>query len=103
MHEEGDQVLRGRRLRVRITCVAAPPAGCRGTALLGRRGENGRGAFRLAPGTRRTVEVRLTDRGMRRVRRARRRHDIAVFDLSARVRDGRAHGTSAVAVERLRR
>jgi hypothetical protein len=35
---------------------------------------------------------------MRRVRVARRRHDVAIFDLSARVADGRAHGTGSVVV-----
>jgi hypothetical protein len=102
VHEEGDQVLRGRRLGVRISCVAAPASGCRGTALLGGRGRFGRAAFRLAPGTRRTIEVRLTDRGMRRVRRAQRHHTEAFFRLSARVRDGRAHGTLGVLVDRVR-
>jgi len=102
LYEEGDQTLRGRRLRVIITCVTAPAAGCRGTALLGRRGVFGRAPFRLAAGTRRTVAIELSERGMRRVRRARRRYDFAIFSLAARVRDGRAHGTSGVLVARTR-
>lgn len=101
--EEGDQVLRGRRLRVIVKCVAAPAAGCRGTALLGK-GRYGRGAFALTAGAHRTIEVRLTDRGIRHVRRRRERfHDVATFDLSARVRDGRAHGAQGVVVARVRR
>ena len=91
----------GRRLRVRITCVAAPASGCRGTVRLGRRGEFGRGPFRVAADTRGTVAVRLTDRGMRRVRE--RLHDVPFLSLSARVRDGRAHGTDGVVVARVRR
>jgi hypothetical protein len=96
-------VLRGRRLRVIVKCVAAPAAGCRGTALLGN-GRYGRGAFALPAGAHRTIEVRLTDRGIRHVRRRRERfHDVATFDLSARVRDGRAHGAQGVVVARVRR
>ena len=103
VHEEGDQVLRGRRLRVLITCIAAPASGCRGTALLGRRGRYGRGAFAVAAGKRRTIEVRVTDRGMRLVRRMRERvHEGPLLELSARVRDGRAHGTGHVAIDRVR-
>jgi hypothetical protein len=82
-----------------VRCVAAPAAGCRGTALLGRSGRYGRGSFALPAGTRRTIEVRLTDRGMRLVRRFR----VPFFVLAARVRDGRAHGTSGVAVIGVRR
>ena len=100
VHEEDDQRLRGRRLRIRLTCVAAPLAGCRGTALLGRRGRIGKRAFALPAGSMRTVAIRLTDRGVRRVRAARRRHDVAIFGLSARVADGRAHGTGSVVVAR---
>ena len=66
------------------------------------RGAAGRAAFQLAPGTRRTVRIRLTDRGARHVRRQRRREGIAVLGLSARVRDGRVHGTGAVVVARVR-
>ena len=100
--EDGDQVLRGRRVNLVITCVAAPATGCGGTVLLGRGGSAGRAPFQLAPGTRRTLRVRLTDRGMRQARRQRRREGIAYFGLSARVRDGRAHGTSGLLVARVR-
>lgn len=94
--DEGDQTLRGRRLRVIVRCIAAPATACRGTVLLGR-GRHGRGAFTVPAGRRRTIEVRLTDRGMRRVRRQRR--DVPFFALSARVRDGRAHGVQGVVVD----
>lgn len=103
VYEEGDQVLRGRRLRVIVSCIAAPATGCRGTALLGK-GRHGRGAFALPAGAHRTIEVRLTNRALRHVRRQRERfHDIAFFDLSAQVRDGRAHGVQGVVVARVRR
>ena len=103
VYEEGDQVLRGRRLRVIVRCIAAPATGCRGTALLGK-GRYGRGAFALPAGAHRTIEVRLTDRALRHVRRQRERfHDVAFFNLSAQVRDGRAHGVQGVVVARVRR
>ena len=86
-----------------VRCVAAPASGCRGTALLGK-GRYGRGAFAVPPGARRTIEVRLTARALRHVRRARERfHDAPFFRLSARVRDGRAHGVQGVVVDRVRR
>jgi hypothetical protein len=101
VYEEGDQVLRGRRLRVIVKCIAAPATGCRGTALLGK-GRYGRGAFALPAGARRTISVRLTDRALRHVRRQRERfHDVAFFTLSAQVRDGRAHGVQGIVIDRV--
>jgi hypothetical protein len=99
---EGGQTLRGRRVRVRVTCVAAPAAGCIGTVLLGRRGRLGRRAFHLASGTARTLDVRLSARGMRRVRMRMRSRDTPFPALSARVRDGRAYGVRGVVIDRVR-
>lgn len=100
--EEGDQTLRGRRLRVFVTCVAAPAAGCEGTALLGR-GLFGRARFSVPPGTRRRVDVRLTGTGMRLVRRwFAKTHEGPDMALSANVRDGRAHGVNGIVVARVR-
>ena len=92
--EEHEQVMRGRTVRIHVTCVAAPRR-CRGTALLGARGRFGRGRFDVPAGTRRRVAVRLTHRGMRYVaRQLRRVRDPlglggVALALGARVRDGR--------------
>jgi hypothetical protein len=86
--EEGDQVVRGRTLRVVVTCVAAPD-GCRGAALLGRRGWAGTGRFHVAAGERRSVRIRVSPRGMRSIRRQLRRCCPPVLRLGARVADGR--------------
>jgi hypothetical protein len=49
------------------------------------------------------IEVRVTRRGMRLVRRMRERfHEGPLLKLSARVGDGRAHGTDYVAIDRVR-
>jgi hypothetical protein len=105
--EEGDQVLRGRTLRVLVSCIAAQPTGCRGAVVLGWRGRAGRGRFRVARGMRRTVEVRLSRRGMDAIRRQQRRGDPdPFFRLDARVRDGRVSrggaATGGVVIDRIR-
>jgi hypothetical protein len=87
--DEHDQELRGRIVRARVTCVAAPPVGCRGAVVLGVGGRAGRGRFALPAGERRLVEVRLTRRGMARVRRQHRFDGVALLRLGARVADGR--------------
>jgi hypothetical protein len=86
--EEGDQVVRGRALRVVVTCVAAP-AGCRGTALLGRGGWAGRGGFRVAVGERESARIQVSRRGMRSILRQLRRCCPLDLALGARVTDGR--------------
>jgi hypothetical protein len=91
--EEDEQVLRGRTVRVHVTCVTAPSS-CRGTALLGARGRFGRGRFDVPAGTRRRVAVRLTRRGLRYVARRLRVRDPlglrgASLLLGARVPGGR--------------
>jgi hypothetical protein len=88
LHEH-DQKLRGRILRVRVTCVAAPPPGCRGTVVLRFAGHAGEGSFRVPAGARRLVEVRLTRRGIAAVRRQFRLDGVALLRLGARVADGR--------------
>jgi hypothetical protein len=101
---EGAERVRGGRLRVRVTCVAAPAAGCRGTALLGRGGWAGRGRFRVPAGEGRSVRVRLSRRGMAHARRHVRRFGHASLVLSARVEDGRVaagpEGPGVVLIER---
>jgi hypothetical protein len=84
-----DRRLRGRSLRVRVTCVAAPPPGCRGAVVLGFAGRAGKGRFRLATGRTRLVRVRLSRRGMAAVRRQLRHGPVAMLRLGARVADGR--------------
>jgi hypothetical protein len=101
--EEGDQTLRGRRVRFTATCVAAPASGCRGTVLL--RGFRapvvGRGRFQVAAGTRRRVEVVLTRRGVRYVAAALRREGAAFLDLRVRTPGGRhAEGASGAVIDR---
>jgi hypothetical protein len=87
--DEHDQVLRGRTLRVTVTCVAAPPPGCNGSVTLGRGGRAGHGRFRVTAGRRRVVPVRLTRRGMASVRRQLGFDAVALLRLGARVTDGR--------------
>ena len=102
--EEGDQVVRGRTLRVVVTCVAAPD-GCRGAALLGRDGWAGTGRFRVAAGARRSVRIRVSRRGLRSIRRQLRRGGQPVYRLAARLPDGRVGlggGTAGVLVSRIR-
>jgi hypothetical protein len=102
---EGGERVRGGRLRVRVTCVAAPAAGCRGTALLGRGGWAGRGRFRVPARQRRSVRVRLSRRGMAHARRRVRRFGHASLLLTARVKDGRVaagpEGPGVVLIERV--
>jgi hypothetical protein len=90
--DEHDQKLRGRTLRVRVTCVAAPPPGCRGAVVLGVGGRAARGRFSVTAGRRRLVEVRLTRRGMAAVRRQFGRDGVALLRLGARMADGRVSG-----------
>jgi hypothetical protein len=87
--DEHDQVLRGRTLRVTVTCIAAPPPGCNGFVALGRGGRAGQGRFRVTAGRRRVVSVRLTRRGMASVRRQLGFDAVALLRLGARVTDGR--------------
>jgi hypothetical protein len=87
--DDHDQRLRGRTLRVRVTCVAAPPPGCRGAVVLGVDGRAAQGSFRVRAGARRLVEVRLTRRGIAAVRRQFRFDGVALLRLGARVADGR--------------
>ena len=81
--------MRGRILRVPVICVAAPAPGCRGEVLLGKGGWAGRGGFRVPPSERRSVRVRLSQRGIAQVRRHLRLYPIADFTMTARVEDGR--------------
>jgi hypothetical protein len=100
-----DTVLRGRALPVAVTCVAAPPPGCRGAVLLGHGGRVGRRRFRIASGKRRVVRVALSRRGMALVRRRARGLGGVFIRLDARVRDGRVsreQGSRGLLVERIR-
>jgi hypothetical protein len=101
--EEGDQVVRGRTLRVVVTCVAAPD-GCRGAALLGRGGWAGIGRFRVAAGDGRSVRIRISPRGMRSIWRQLSRGYPLDLSLDARMPDGRVgdgRGTAGVLITRI--
>lgn len=87
--DDHDRRLRGRSLRVRVTCVAAPRTGCRGVAVLGFDGRAGRGRFRVVAGRSRLVRVRLTRRGMAALRRQHAYDPEAQLRLDARLTDGR--------------
>lgn len=103
--EEGDQAVRGGRLQVKVFCVAAPPSGCRGTALIGRGGWVGRQRFSVPPGERRRIRVPVSQRGMRAIRRQLRRGGPPVYGLGARMPDGRVgrgHRTTGILVWRIR-
>jgi hypothetical protein len=100
--DEHDQVLRGRTLRVTVTCFAAPPPGCQGVVVLGRGGGAGQGGFRVTAGRRRVVPVKLTRRGMASVRRQLGFDAVALLRLGARVTDGRVspeEGTDWVLID----
>jgi hypothetical protein len=107
-----DATLRGRRLRFRVACVAAPAAGCSGTVLV--RGDElpgpggntpirGRGRFRVPAGTRRRVDVVLTRRSIPYVRAALRREHEASLAVGIRARDGRGYGDTGALIVRMRR
>jgi hypothetical protein len=106
--EEADQRLRGRRLRIVVTCVAAPPSGCRGTLALHRFSGRplGHARVRVPAGARRTVDIVLTRSGARRVRRSVRRSGGslggALLEVVARVEDGRRRSIGVV-VDRVSR
>lgn len=100
--DEHDRVLRGRTLRVRVTCVAAPPPGCQGVVVLGRGGGAGQGRFRVTAGRRRVVPVKLTRRGMASVRHQLGLDGVALLRLGARVTGGRVspeEGTDWVLID----
>jgi hypothetical protein len=103
---DGGERLRGRTLRVSVSCVAAPPTGCRGEVLLGRGGGwAGRGRFEVPPGVRRSVRIRMSRRGMAQVRRHMFRFGHAFLHMTARVEDGRVAreeaGSTSVLIRRL--
>lgn len=100
---EYDETLRGRRLRIFVSCYAAPATGCNGTVTLRHHGIAGRSRFHVDPGKDAIVPVTLTRRAARFVRRRVHRHGEAQLGLTWRVRDarraGRGHG---FLVERVR-
>jgi hypothetical protein len=89
---ENTSLLRGRTVRARLQCVTAPGGVCRGTAIVRRVRRVGTGHFRIPAGATRRVDVRLTPRGRRHVRRALLRAGTAWLSLDARVDDGRVGG-----------
>jgi hypothetical protein len=95
--EDGDQVLRGRTLRLSVTCVAAPASGCRGTALVRDGGIVGRGRFRVPAGRTRLADVTLTRRGRARMVRLVRHYGEAFLLLDVRLVDGRVAGSPETA------
>lgn len=84
-----DDALHGRRLRVQVSCVAAPASGCRGTVVLRLGGVAGRARYEVAAGRRGTATVRLTPRAARLVRERVRRHGATALTLVGRLRAGR--------------
>ena len=100
--EDHDEKLRGRTVRVLVTCIVAPPPGCRGAVVLRFRGHAARGRFRVPAGGRRLVKVGLTRRGAASLRRRLRFKGFAFLDMGARVTDGRVSreaGTRWVVVD----
>ena len=96
-------VVRGRRLRVHVICIAATST-CRGTVLLREGRVFGRARFAVPTGATGAVDVRLTRGGMRHLRRRLRRAGEAVLGLGARVRDGRegiGAGTTSALITRI--
>jgi hypothetical protein len=80
--------LRGRSVRVRVTCIATPTDACRGTLLIKRGlGHNGpvlsRGPFTVPAGLTQRVAVRLSRVGLRAARRD------GTFQLGAEIPGGR--------------
>ena len=73
LFDETDQRLHGRRVRLEVTCIAAPAPGCLGSLVLRDRGIAGRGRFSVPAGATAVVDAVLNRRGARRVRRALRR------------------------------
>ena len=84
------QTLRGRRLRVDVDCVAAPPAGCNGSVSLGIGGIASRAGFHVRSGKRRAVPVRLARRAAEIVRARVRRSGKAALRMDWRAADARA-------------
>ena len=83
--DEISRVKRGRRVRVRVDCVAAPPPGCRGTLTLVSLFRGPRLAkplrFRIPVGHRARLRVRLTRRGYKAAVRADRKIGSAPVDV----------------------
>lgn len=78
-----------------VTCVAAPPPGCRGTIGTVVRGSRAR--FLVAPGARRRVRIRLSERALRGIRRQwRAEHGRAFLELRAVVRDPAGRSDSQI-------
>ena len=104
--EETDQRLHGRRVRIAVTCVAAPAAGCRGTVILRDLRIEGRGRFSVPAGTTQVVDAVLTRRGLRRVRRQLKREGDAFLELDADLPDGRSpsvDGSGGIVIDRVAR
>jgi hypothetical protein len=87
--EETDQILHGRRIRIAVTCIAAPAAGCRGSVMLRDGRIAGRGRFSVPAGATQVVDVVLHRSAARRVRRTLKREGDAFLLLAADVPGGR--------------
>ena len=100
--DETDQRLRGRRVRFRAGCIAAPAAGCRGTAVLRTFGGRllGRGRFAAAPGADDVFTVRLSRSGATRVRDRVRREFGVLLQLATRVEGARDPDPVGVVIAR---
>jgi hypothetical protein len=84
-----DTVMKGRRVRLVVRCVAAPASGCRGTVVVRHRGSNaGHKRFRVPSGRQRGITVRLSKRAAGFVRRRVRHGHDAILSSRTRVTDG---------------
>jgi hypothetical protein len=84
-----DQTLRGRRVRMVATCVAAPASGCVGRARLRFHGAAGSAPFDVAAGARQLFNMTISQRAARLVRQRVHRKGFAVLPLRTQLQDGR--------------
>jgi hypothetical protein len=104
--EGASMTLRGRRLRLVATCIAAPAGGCTGTVKvhLFDHGIVGRGRFHAESGKQAHFTARLSRRGVRAVRREVRGEGSVLLRIFTRLTGGGPpRGDGFAYVERVRR
>jgi hypothetical protein len=88
--DSADHTLHGRSVRMVAACLAAPPAGCKGSATLRFHGIAGRGRFSIPEADiREMFTVRLTQRAAQLVRARVQRKGFAALPIRTRIHDGR--------------
>ena len=98
-----DTVMVGRRVRLTVTCVAAPASGCRGTVVVRHRGAGaGRKRFRVPSGEQRDIDLRLSKRAARFVRDRVRHRGHVVLNARTHVTDGGPAQNGIVFLDRVR-